>query len=133
MDNALNFLEHSMGALIFILALHLLILLRNDVNGLITSTKETVSETNVLYGAEVDDIQDTDELISYTDLCAVLARPLDYDIEVIGTSNTVTYQKDTYNYLMFDFTDIPSADYYKRVYQYDVDAVINKIQYEAVN
>lgn len=133
MEHALKFVEYSVATIIFTIAVSLLLTSRNNMNMLISSVEDTVKDTNVMYESAGEDISTADEIISYTQLCTLLAGPLEYDVVVISNGTSATFTKDDYNYLMFDFSSIPSANYYRRTYVYNTDDVIKSIQYEKVN
>lgn len=133
MEHALKFVEYGAAALVFVLAVSLLLQSRNEMNMLIHSVESTVKDTNVVYESADEDISTADDIISHTELCSLLAGPLDYDVTVVNKENIVIFSKDSYNYLLFDFDSVPSATYFKRSYIYNESSMIQSVKFEAVS
>lgn len=131
MESVLDFLENAFALVLFCMALGLLLFYKSNFTSLMKSSKECLYDTRVVYQS-VNLDNDEQNSVTYSELCSILSAPLSYDTTVTALTSSINCTASTYNYMLFDFTSVPKADYYYRIYNYQ-DGNIVSVLYQGVD
>ena len=125
MENALKIFRNNAAVAIFCIAIAVWLIVNNNLNKLLFTTKETVLDNAILYQSEEVTGQ---EEISYEELISTIMIGQDYDIQV----NETLIQAKDFNYLQFDYNLITNCSYKQQVI-FNSDGSINRIIYSSIN
>lgn len=123
MENALKIFKNNAAVAIFCIALSVWIIVNNNLNKLLFTTKKAVIDNDILYQSEENHEENT---ISYAELISTIMNGLDYDIQV----NDITISAKDFNYLQFNYNCIPNKRYKQQVV-YSENGTIFRILYKS--
>lgn len=124
MESALKLWRNHFAVIIFCMASTVLLMINNNLNKLLLTTKTTVLDEDILYEKEVD--YQSELVFSYAQIIAELIIGQDYDIQI----GNIIIPKDNFNYMQFNYNVIPICKYKQQIV-YDINGEIKKINYTA--
>lgn len=130
MEHATKGIYQGFAVILFCLAFSLLITERNAILQLLEISKETLYDTQVVYQVADADMSEPN-IVNYSELCSIFCGPLSYDVRVTGGLDSITCLASNYNYMLFDFSTIPVAKEYERIYHYE-NGNISYVEYKGV-
>lgn len=119
MENALKIFRNNAAVAIFCIALAMWIIVNNNLNKLLFTTKETVLDNDILY--QSDELSEQRE-ISYEQLISLIMIGQDYDILV----DDILIKSKDFNYQQFDYNLITNCKYKQQVI-FNENGTINKL------
>jgi hypothetical protein len=127
MENALKLLETVSGLLFCCIAIAVFLMDNSSLSSLLLSAKANLNNYPVLY-EQYQNLEDKEEpVVEYEDLISMLMKDTSMDMVI----NTLELDADTYDYLQFDFANIPNASY-KRSYHRDATGTVTKVIYKSI-
>lgn len=124
MEPVLDFLYENIRVILFCIALSIFLMISGALNKQFDIIKKNINESPVIYEQVKEDV--TENEIKYEDVIGSLINGLSYNIEI----NNIVIQVDSFNYLLFDYSQIPKTLYTKTI-QYNKDEQIEKIIYKS--
>lgn len=124
MENIADLFHNTAGVFLFCIVITMLFASRGNLNSLLGEAKDHVSVQETLY---IQRMEEKEYIVEYKTLMGIMARDLENDIEING----VLYQKETFDYLRFDFSSISKTEY-QEIYEYDNNGIIIKVVYKSI-
>lgn len=122
MERVLKLLYQALGAIIFIIAVTLLLLQVEAYKSILDYTEEALIDP-VMYRSDSIHIENK---VSYSELLAYLLSPPEYNLEINGHK----INKEEYNYAAFHSNPIPILETsYRKEYIYDSNGRLYEIKF----
>lgn len=120
MENIVKLFERAFEVFLFGLSALILLSMSRELSSEIGLVKNLTAEQNIIYEQQIDELDPGS--VSKAEIISSLLGSLEYDVEI----NQLDINKDTYDYKIFDFSQIPSGEY-KKSYKYDSSGNIIKV------
>lgn len=122
MEVVFDYIEQAGAAIIFCIALSLLLLSSRESLIQTAELKEMISESNTVYEQM---FEYSEELASYDEVIGSLLTELAYDVQIVDDMIV----RENYTYLNFDLSRVEKRSY-KKTYEYDASGNIEKVIYK---
>lgn len=123
MENIYKLLRMSFSVIVFFLAIALLYSMKDSLDHLLDSTAKHITGDNLVSQTQP---LDTNHDSSRAEIIALMMRELEYDIEIIG--KTETYILESEGYLPSDIELYPfEGEKFEKSYSYNFNGEIAKI------
>lgn len=123
MEHLWDYMHQITGIFIFCFGLSLLLYTNRQLNELIITTNQQVTNANTLYEQENNEMMGN--VCTYNQLIAITLGTLDYDIRI----ENLYIEADYFNPLEFDYSQIPIKEY-RKTYEYDDSGQISLVCYQ---
>lgn len=126
MDSLIEYLYNVFSIFIFCMAISVMIIIDRNLNQLIITFRTNLKQENTVYEQRYEEANEK-SVVSYYKLIGVLMEDLECHIKI----NDLYLDLDEYNYLTFDYYQIPKTDY-KQIDIHDLNGIVIQSEYVSI-
>lgn len=119
-------IEKAAYIVIFCLSVTILYRQFTNFNIFLNVCKENVFDDFAIYKQR--NYQESEDVVTYDEIIAGLINSIDYDVQI----NELYISKNTFNYMDFDYLNIPKYNKYRRDVVYNQYGVISLIRFTGI-